>query len=110
MAPTNPRLSLAETLEAEANRRQLSGRAAAQQVGVAQQTWSRWISGDLRPAQQYRVRLIRWLHVSAAEYDAMWSAAAKPKADRSTRARLDTIETRLDRLERIVSRLIDERQ
>lgn len=95
-------MTLAEALGAEIDRRRISHREAAEEIGVAQQSFSRWAAGEARPRPEYRQDLIRFLHVSAREYDALWEASGRPRGDRRTAARLSALESEVGELRKVL--------
>lgn len=100
------RMTLADALALEVERREITQTEAATQIGVAQQVLSRWISGENTPKAEYVPAIARFLHISQADVRSMRAQERKPRPGDLAR-RMDRIETRLGTLEGLVRTLVE---
>lgn len=105
-----PPKTIAEALQAELDRRQMSQRAACREYGFVQQSFSKWVNGELRPGAQYRAGVAKFLRMTLTDYDALWRASRRPRAGVKTADRLSDLEESVERLERLVLRLLDQQE
>lgn len=96
----DPGMALGPLIGDQARRRRLSQAEAAAYFGVTQQTFSRWCTGQSRPADEHRTRLAHWLGLSLRDYDALWIGASRGQVD--TQRRLDALERKIDDLTTLV--------
>lgn len=90
-------MTIGQALQARLDELTVSQREAAERLDVTQQTISRWISGDLLPAEAGLSDLARFLGIPIAQVRTMY--AAERRARRVSRR---TVNERLDGLERDV--------
>lgn len=94
--------TIAEALQRELDRRQVSHRSVAATLDVSQQSFSRWVNGETRPTADRRDQVARFLGLKLADYDALWAASKRPRGGVKTADRLRALESRVDSLERLV--------
>lgn len=95
--PSSPRTALAERLRAELRASGISQAALAEQVGVSQQTVSKWLTAETQPRPKLLTSLARALGIDPTELSATLVAddAAPPSADRLTEMRVAALDRRI---------------
>lgn len=99
-------VSIGQALQAAAERRDLSHRAAAEEIGVAQQTFSKWTAEEFRPGPQHLPAIARFLGLSERKTREVWEASAKLGAGRRATARLDRIEAEIEDIRKALTKLL----
>ncbi|HYI60562.1 MAG TPA: helix-turn-helix transcriptional regulator [Acidimicrobiales bacterium] len=117
--PSSPRTALAERLRAELRASGVSQASLAEQVGVSQQTVSKWLTAETQPRPKLLGALARALGMDVNELSAALVAddADPPSPDRLTEMRVAALDRRirdlspdqLSRLEAYVRGLLDGR-
>jgi transcriptional regulator with XRE-family HTH domain len=110
------RTLFADRLRTELRAARMSQAALAEQLGVSQQTVSKWLTGETQPRVKLLPALAEALHMAPTELSAALVARAEPTTlDEATEMRVAAIERRirelppehLDRLEAYVRGLHD---
>jgi len=94
-------------LQEAAERRDLSHRTAAEEIGVAQQTFSKWTADEFRPGPEHLPAIARFLGLSGRKTREVWEASSgKLRASRLATARLDRIEAELEEIRKALTKLL----
>lgn len=101
----DPKVGIGGMLQNEASRRGISHAEAGEIIGVSQATFSRWVSGENPPVAEHWTAIGRFLHLPKAEVGRIASAARQGRTKRGLGDRIGAIETRLDRIERLLGEL-----
>lgn len=94
-------MTLGQALGIEIERRDVSQREAAEQIGVTQQVLSRWISGQHQPKALYVSAIARFLRVPERQVREM-RAEQRPTTTAQTNRRLEILEAKVDDLTNLV--------
>ena len=97
----NHPVSIGQALRQEIERRGISHREAAEQIGVRQQSLSKWVTEINRPGPEHLPALARFLHQPIAEVREMRANGAPRLEDRMT-----AIEDELAELRKAITRLL----
>lgn len=90
----------------EALRRGISHETAAEQIGVSQATFSRWVAGDNPPRSEYWARIARFLRTNRDDVGASVILERQVRSRRGTDERLAELEGKVDDLAGLVQELL----
>jgi transcriptional regulator with XRE-family HTH domain len=107
MPPNDPPMTIGQALEEVADQRELSDREAGEHIGVAQQTFTRWVNGQAIPSSEMIPAIAHFLRLSESKTRALVKASERPRADRRVASRLDQIEEDVAELRRLLTKLLD---
>lgn len=98
--PSPKRTALAERLRVELRASGISQAALAEQVGVSQQTVSKWLTAETQPRPKLLGSIARALGIDATDLSAALVAdeTEPPSADRLTEMRIAALDRRIREL------------
>lgn len=94
-------MTLGQAIGIEIERRDVSQREVAEQIGVTQQVLSRWISGQHQPKTTYVPAIARFLRIPERQVREL-RAVTRPTSAAQTARRLDALERKVDDLTNLV--------